>query len=123
MTKSLVIDGLSTIDLSTFNEDWLGWPDAPGGKDHEPYGEDVDFAQAQMVAECAETKLMTEDEWYDEEAASAYYEGWCSIHQCVGHECACAWERRETLATELQCLVEDISHKDAEASWYRFMVA
>jgi hypothetical protein len=77
MTKSLVVDGLSTIDLSTFNEDWLNWPDAPGGeqclvhgdncdpefcpewqKDHEPFGEDVDFAQAQMVAECAEAS------WY-----------------------------------------------------------
>lgn len=38
----------------TINEDWLGWADAPGGADYEPYSEDVDFAQAQMVAECAE---------------------------------------------------------------------
>lgn len=91
---------------STFNEDWLNWPDAPGGdsyadgcdpgcavhkcsayecscasermdawaaqikyenacmgltpegKDYEPFGEDVDFAQAQMVRECAEAS------WY-----------------------------------------------------------
>ena len=76
MTKSLVIDGLSTIDLSTFNEDWLNWSNArgvgdpgwaeqikyenacmgltPEGFDYEPCGEDVDFAQAQIVAECAE---------------------------------------------------------------------
>ncbi len=60
MTKSLVIDGrpMSSVEIARFNEDWLGWADAPGGKDHEPYGEDVDFAQAQMVAECDEAS------WY-----------------------------------------------------------
>lgn len=44
--------------VTTFNEDWLNWPDAPGGKDYEPYGEDVDFAQADMLYRDAEAS------WY-----------------------------------------------------------
>lgn len=60
MAKSLVIDGrtLNAAEIAELNVDWFGWPDAPGGADYEPYGEDVDFAQAQMVAECAEAS------WY-----------------------------------------------------------
>ena len=54
MTKSLVIDGLSTIDLSTFNEDWLGWSDIRAPKCVDGYDHDFQPTDSQGHSmECA----------------------------------------------------------------------
>ena len=89
MTKSLVIDGLSmnihTETLTHFNEDWFGWPDAPGGEQFEAgFGAQYDA---------------------DLDAGAT----WPEIVEQYGEDVALAQA--------------DMLYRDAEASWYRFMVA
>ena len=103
---------IDEFDAKTVNEDWFGWSDAPGGCQHDWQPTDSQGYSMECANGCGAM-------WSIEE-----FEAGFGAQVDADLDAGASWpEIVEQYGEDTALANADMLYRDAEASWYRFMVA